>query len=121
MKKDADVASGGTEPGPTNDGTISGKEDPGRGGVSLAVLSAEREGSATGGNHGNPPLTEHAATQESEAETSQQHLTLLQPTVVEVSAVVVDKDKAGKHDSMEDPKHSITDVGGSLPSRGRGR
>ncbi|CAI7733753.1 unnamed protein product [Closterium sp. NIES-53] len=61
VKKDADVASGRTDPGPTNDGTIGGKEDP-------------RRGSAEASQHG---------------------LTLLQPTVVEISAAVVDKAKAG--------------------------
>ncbi|CAI7833785.1 unnamed protein product [Closterium sp. NIES-53] len=121
VKKDADVASGRTDPGLTNDGTIGGKEDPGRGSVSLAVPSAEREGSATGGNHGDAPRAEHAATQESKAEASQHGLTLLQPTVVEISAAVVDKAKAGEHDLMEDLQHSIADVGGSPPSGGRGR
>ncbi|CAI7801094.1 unnamed protein product [Closterium sp. NIES-54] len=66
-------------------------------------------------------VSTHAATQESEAEAYQHGLTLLQPTVVEISAAVVDKAKAGEHDSMEDLQHSIADVGGSPPSRGRGR
>ncbi|CAI7924015.1 unnamed protein product [Closterium sp. NIES-54] len=86
-----------------------------------SVPLAEREGSATGGDHGDAPRAKHAATQESEAEAYQHGLTLLQPTVVEISAAVVDKAKAGEHDSMEDLQHSIADVGGSPPSRGRGR
>ncbi|CAI7858570.1 unnamed protein product [Closterium sp. NIES-54] len=112
VKKDADVASGRTDPGLTNDGTIGGKEDPGRGSVSLAVPSTEREGSATRGNHGDSPRAEHGATQESEAEASQHGLMLLQLNVVEISAAVVDKAKTGEH--------SIVDVGDS-PSGGRGR
>ncbi|CAI7893344.1 unnamed protein product [Closterium sp. NIES-54] len=121
VKKDADVASGGTEPGPTNDGTIGGKDDPRRGSVSLAVPLAEREGLASGGNHGDAPRAKHAATQESEEKASQYGLTLLQPTMVEISAAVVDKAKAREHDSMEDLQHSIADVGGSPSSGGRGR
>ncbi|CAI5532807.1 unnamed protein product [Closterium sp. Naga37s-1] len=121
VKKDADFASGRTDPSLTNEGTIGAKEDPGRGSVSLAVPSAEREGSATRGNHGDAPRAEHAATQECEAEASQYGQTLLQPTVVEISAAMVDKAKAGEHDLMEDLQHSIADVGGSPPSVGRGR
>ncbi|CAI7903221.1 unnamed protein product [Closterium sp. NIES-54] len=83
------------------------------GGGGSKVPSAEREGSARGGNHGDSPRAEHATTQESEAEASQHGLTLLQPTVVEVSAAVVDNAKAGEH--------CIADVGGSPPSGGRGR
>ncbi|CAI7753635.1 unnamed protein product [Closterium sp. NIES-53] len=121
MKKVADVAFGRTEPGPTNDGTIGSKEDSGRGSVSLAIPSVEREGATIGGNHGDAPRAKHAATQEWEAEASQHGLTLLQPTVVEISVAVVDKAKAGEHDSMEDLQHSFADVGGSPPSVGRGR
>ncbi|CAI7765303.1 unnamed protein product [Closterium sp. NIES-53] len=83
------------------------------GSVSLAVPSAEREVSATGGNHGDSPRAEHGATQESEAEASQHGQMLFQPTVVKISAAVVDKAKAGEH--------SIAYVGGSPPSGGHGR
>ncbi|CAI7801525.1 unnamed protein product [Closterium sp. NIES-54] len=72
------------------------------------------EGSATEGNHGGDPRAEHAATKESEAAATQHHLTLLQSTVVEVSAAVPDKDKVGEHES-------VGLVGGSPPSGGRGR
>ncbi|CAI6012520.1 unnamed protein product, partial [Closterium sp. NIES-65] len=121
VNKYVDVASTGTTPGPTNDGTSGGNEHPERGSASLVVPSAEREGSATGENHGGDPCAEHTATKESKAEASQHHLTLLQPTVVKISAAVLDKNKVGEHESMEDPNHGIADVGGSPPSGGRGR
>ncbi|CAI7915134.1 unnamed protein product [Closterium sp. NIES-54] len=114
VNKDADVASAGTEPGPSKDGTTGSNEDSGRGSASLALPSAEMEGSTTEGNHGGDPRAEHAATKESEAAATQHHLMLLQPTVVEVSAAVLDKDKVGEHESMGL-------VGGSPPSGGRGR
>ncbi|CAI7776135.1 unnamed protein product, partial [Closterium sp. NIES-54] len=100
-------------PGPSKDGTTGGNEDPGQGSASLALPSAEMEGSAMEGNHGGDPRAEHAATKESEAAATQHHLTLLQPTVVEVSAAVLDKDKVGEHES-------VGLVGGSPPSGGRG-
>ncbi|CAI5956089.1 unnamed protein product [Closterium sp. NIES-65] len=67
-----------------------------------------------GGNHGGDPRAEHAATKESEEAATQHHLTLLQPSVVEVSAAVLDKDKVAQHES-------VGLVGGSPPSGGRGR
>ncbi|CAI7806546.1 unnamed protein product, partial [Closterium sp. NIES-53] len=104
-------------PGPSKDGTTGGNEDPGRGSARLALPSAEMEGSATEGNHGGDPRAEHAATKDSEAAATQHHLTLLQPTVVEVSAAVLDKDKR-KSDGEDDYD---TAVPGDLITRAKRR
>ncbi|CAI6007604.1 unnamed protein product [Closterium sp. NIES-65] len=62
VRSDADVATAALEPGHSDDGTIGGNEDPGRGGVSVAVWSGDREGFATGGKHGDSPRQDQAAT-----------------------------------------------------------
>ncbi|CAI6000915.1 unnamed protein product [Closterium sp. NIES-65] len=121
VRSDADVATAALEPGPSDDGTIGGNEDPGRGGVSVAVRLGDREGFATGGKHGDSPRQDQAAASTSMAEAKQQHLTLPPPPVVEISAAVIDKEKDAAHDCTEGPKHDIADVGGSRPSGGRGR
>ncbi|CAI5996331.1 unnamed protein product [Closterium sp. NIES-64] len=121
VRSDADVATAALEPGPSDDGTIGGNEDPGHGGVSVAVRSGDREGFATGGKHGDSPRQDQAATSTSVAEAKQQHLTLPPPPVVEISAAVIDKEKDAAHDCTEGPKHDIADVGGSPPSGGRVR